>query len=464
MTATPFVPPPSESLSSVDYAWLRMDEPTNLMVITGVFFLEKRLAVDRIREIIEQRLLRIPRFRQRATKLRGGRVIWEIDPEIDLDHHVVATRLPEPGDEAALQDFVGKAMSEPLDPERPLWKFLLIENYGQGGAIVTRVHHCLGDGLALMLVMLSLTDQVPNAESNPLLALYGPDAPVSEAALEIVRQILPEGVNLMVRAGKGDGRGRSRANLLARGTGALGRLVFRSADPSTAFKGALGFGKRATWSDAISLDHVKDVKDAVQGTINDVLLTAMAGGLRRYLQEIGQAVDGIDFRAAVPVSLRPLAKLHHLGNQFGLVFLKLPVGMGDPIERLREFQSRMAELKGSLEAGVVYLILGAMGKLPRPGQRLVERIFGTKATVVMTNVPGPREILYLAGNPIRDIMFWVPQAGRLGVGISILSYAGQVRLGVASDAALVPDPGRIVAGFHRELEHLAELAGAADRR
>jgi WS/DGAT/MGAT family acyltransferase len=205
---------------------------------------------------------------------------------------------------------------------------------------------------------------------------------------------------------------------------------------------------------------VKLVKNFLGGTVNDVLVTAISGGLRRYLVEQGDSTEGLEFRAAVPVNLRDESDGHTLGNKFGLVFLSLPIGIEEPLMRLTEVRRRMDELKNSSEAPVTLGVLGAMGLGTDAFRELVVRILEPKATVVLTNVPGPPIPLYLAGQQICEIMFWVPQAGRLGVGISILSYAGNVYLGIATDAGLVPDPGRILDGAYLELDRLKALAKA----
>jgi hypothetical protein len=185
------------------------------------------------------------------------------------------------------------------------------------------------------------------------------------------------------------------------------------------------------------------------------LITAAAGALRRYLLNRGDRVDDdLNIRAAVPVNLRPLDGPPKLGNQFGLVFLSLPLGIADPRQRLPELKRRMDELKGSPDALVSFGILNAMGRVPSQVQPLAVEFFGSKATAVMTNVPGPKQELYLAGKAIKQVMFWVPQSGRMGLGVSILSYAGNVMVGVNSDGHLVPDPERIVADFEQELSKL----------
>jgi hypothetical protein len=168
-------------------------------------------------------------------------------------------------------------------------------------------------------------------------------------------------------------------------------------------------------------------------------------------------VEGLNFRAVVPVNLRPLGTEPDLGNRFGLYFLPLPVGIVEPEQRLRELTRRMDARKDSLEAPVAFGILNTIGMSPSQIQDVVVAMFGLKGTAVMTNVIGPRDELYLAGAPLEGLMFWVPQSGRLGIGVSILSYAGSVWMGVMTDAGLVPDPEAIIDGFQAEFEELLGL-------
>jgi WS/DGAT/MGAT family acyltransferase len=231
-------------------------------------------------------------------------------------------------------------------------------------------------------------------------------------------------------------------------------------DPKTPLKGPLGTSKRAAWSEPISLPEIKAAGARYGATINDVLVAATAGALRRYLNERGEDVSELEIRVAVPVNLRPLDQAGDLGNQFGLVFLALPIGIDDARQRLAEVKRRMDDLKVSLQPAVAMGALSLIGYAPSVVQPLAVQFFGSKATAVLTNVPGPREQLFLAGKPLRRAMFWVPQSGRLGLGISILSYNREVLIGVASDAGLVPDPDRIVSEFHADL---AELT-ASERR
>lgn len=459
-------PPAKEPLSSVDYAWLRMDDPTNLMHINGVLVLDQPVDVERVLKVLEERLCAIPRFRSRVVVPKRGKPYWELDPHFDIGNHLARVVLPDPGGDAELRAAIEELIACQFDLAHPLWTFRVFENYRGGAVVMGRIHHCMGDGVALMLVLLSLTDRTPDADPgvrNPFLGLYNPHHEESLDLATIRRlaeEMMPEGMRLLLhpaeafRKVKGWVKGPVA-------TGALGRLLLRRADPATAFKGPLGVPKRVAWSEALPLEEVKAVGKALGGTVNDVLLAAMTGGLRRYLVRDGKTEppDDLSFRAAMPVNLRTMEQMHQLGNQFGLIFLSLPVGIADPVKRLAELSRRARSLKRSLEPVVVFRILDALGVVPREIQKLVVKIFATKATAVMTNVPGPKEVLYLGGKPIQDIFFWVPQAGRVGIGISICSYAGRVRLGVGSDAGLVPDPEHIVDGFHDEFEAMRRLAG-----
>jgi len=442
-----------QQLSAVDAAWLRMEDPTNLMMVTGVLLFQSRLDLGRVRAVIEERLLSFARFRQRVEEppLGIGLPRWVIDRHFDLDAHIHNVALPAPAGKAALEAFVSDLLGTPLDFSKPLWQVHLVE-HAEGSAIVSRLHHAIADGIALIRVLLSLTDPSRRPPRRP--------SPAQSRGTSDGGSSLLRAGGWLAQAGFGLARDPGHALRLA-GLGAdaaatLARVALLPPDPPTALKGPLGVRKRAAWSDPLSLAEVKAAGARAGGTINDVLVTAAAGALRRYLVGRGEDVAGMDVRATVPVNLRPLQQAHRLGNQFGVVFLTLPLGFEAPRERLAEIKRRMDELKSSLQPVVAFGALNAIGFLPSRLQPLPIQFFGSKASVVLTNVPGPRERLYLAGEPLKRAMFWVPQSGRLGLGISILTYAGEVLMGVASDVGLVPDPQTIVEGFHAELGELLE--------
>ncbi len=447
-----------EPLAPVDQAWLRMEDPTNLMMVTGILIFDQPLDFERLRATFEHRLLRFRRFRQRVVTV-GNTARWEDDPNFTLSAHLRRIALPAPHDQATLQDLVSDMMSTPIDFTKSPWQYHLIENYNGGCVLLGRLHHCIADGIALIRVLLAMTDESPDAPWPSATDSHEPEhrarSPLAtvNATVRSAEKLLADGFDLLGEPGK-------LAEVARTGAGsatALSRLVLMSPDPHTAFKGPLGVAKRAAWSQPVPLDAVKAIGRAVGGTVNDVLLAAVTGALRRYLQGRGQNVDGLDIRAAVPVNLRPPDEPLTLGNRFGLVFLSLPIGVDDPLDRLFDLKERMEAIKHSPEAIVAFGILMGLGVAPSALQDMGVSIFGSKATAVMTNVPGPREMLYMAGAPINQIMFWVPQSGRLGLGVSILSYAGNVTLGIATDSGLAPDPDEIITAFHEEFNTLLKL-------
>jgi WS/DGAT/MGAT family acyltransferase len=445
----------SEALSSVDAAWLRMEDPTNLMMVTGILLFDEPLDPRRFRSTLERRLLPFGRFRQRVVEapLGIGPPRWVEDDHFDLDSHVHRIALAAPADKAALEDLVGDLLSTPLDMTKPLWQMHLIEGYQGGSVVLSRLHHCIADGIALIQLLLSLTDTGPRP---------GSVAPARRPAREPRGRALPLGAIASALANPLQLLGLAQTGVSIAAT--LQRLVLMPADPTTVLKGALGVGKRAAWSEVVPLESVKAAGVRHHATVNDVLITSVAGALRDYLEERGENVDELEIRAAVPVNLRPIERGLELGNSFGLVFVPLPISIREPHRRLAELKVRMDRIKASSEAIVSFGVLTAIGIVPRRLHPPAIEFFGSKASVVMTNVPGPREPLYLAGRRITNCMFWVPMSGHLGLGVSILSYAGGVMLGVAADAGLVPDPSRIVGAFERELKALVGARPAEKRR
>ena len=242
------------------------------------------------------------------------------------------------------------------------------------------------------------------------------------------------------------------------GGAALSKLLFMPPDNQTILKGKCGIPKKAVWSKSIKVEDVKTVGRSIGGTINDVLIAAITGALRRYIQSRDESIDELDIRAIVPVNLRSVIDIGDLGNQFGLVYLSLPVGEDDAHKRLQLLKTRMDEIKDTPEALAAFGILNFMGISPVKIERMIRDLFGIKGTVVITNVPGPKQSLFMAGGRIDGLMFWVPTPANLSLGISIISYAGDVIIGIASDAGLIPDPENIMEMFLMEFNALKTIA------
>jgi len=465
-------PDTPEPMSKVDTAWLRMESPTNLMMITSVLIFAGTLELKALRRLIESRFLAFRRFRQKAID-EGGSAVWQTDADFEMDWHVRSAALPGKGDKIALEKFVSDLASTPLDHARPLWQFQLIEKYDGGSVLVSRIHHCYADGLALVQVMLSLTDApkvtaagraAANAEKRRELSrVWQPhdQGSVFERLLQPARAGLAKVIQFGGKAIEKGGemvRDPAIAAMIARESGEITRelaiALSLADDPPTAFKGPLGASKRCAWADPLPLEEVKAIGRILRCTVNDVLLSCAAGALRGYLRDVGEDVDGLTIRATVPVNLRPLEHAKKLGNHFGLVFLDLPIGEANPMRRLELVAASMRELKRSRQAALTFGLLAAVGMAPASVQRMALELFSRKATAVATNVPGPQMPLYLAGCEVREMMFWVPQNGSIGMGLSILSYNGRVHFGIIADAKRVPDPEPLVQRFAREVEKL----------
>ncbi|EWS57070.1 MULTISPECIES: wax ester/triacylglycerol synthase family O-acyltransferase [unclassified Methylibium] len=464
-TATP------ERMSRVDTAWLRMDNPSNLMMILGVWLLEPGVSHAALCQRVEERLLKYKRFRQKVVEDAMG-ASWVTDRSFDLQRHVRSERLaPRKGQSPrqALEARAAELATTPLDPAHPLWQLHLIEDYPdvegrRGSAMIARIHHCIADGIALISVMLSITDggkppperaQKPDDEKDWL----------SDAVLKPITDVAIKAIGLY-----GDGVAKS-VELLSKPqqplfgsvemalTGAqivkdVAALALMPDDSPTRLKGKPGTSKRVAWCEPIPLDDVRSVGKALGASINDVLLACAAGAIGGYLEAKGDDPTGQEIRAMVPVNLRPLEKAHQLGNRFGLVPLVLPIGIANPVQRVYAVRRRMNELKGSYQPVLAFGVLAIAGLLVKPVQHALLNLFAKKATAVMTNVPGPKEPLKFCGATLRQTMFWVPQSGDIGMGVSILSYGGGVQFGLITDSTLCPDPEAIIERFAPEFEKL----------
>jgi WS/DGAT/MGAT family acyltransferase len=460
-----------EDMAKVDTAWLRMERPTNLMMITGVMMFDTPLELDVLKQLLRERWLAYRRFRQKAVDLPAG-AWWEDDEDFDLDWHVRLTALPGKAGKAELQRLVSQLASSQLDHSKPLWQFHLVERYNGGSALITRIHHCYADGIALVQVMLSLTDISAEASKEHALheswlkddgqrvteRFFGPAMKQIDRAMAMGHKLLEKGVDLY--------KDPAAAAQLVHESQAIAQELAHSLslseDPPTVLKGPLGVSKRCAWAEPLDLNEVKAVSRAFCCTVNDVLLAAACGALRAHLIECGEQVEGLSIRATVPVNLRPREHARKLGNHFGLVFLDLPVGLDSPAARLCAVARSMNELKHSKQAVVAYGLLGALGMAPPGVQQGALEMLSRKASLVATNVPGPQQPLYMAGARIRDMMFWVPQTGGIGLGVSILSYNHQVHFGLIADARRVSDPDSVIARFRLEFENLLYLALLGD--
>jgi WS/DGAT/MGAT family acyltransferase len=413
--------------------------------------------------VITQRLLPFERFRRRIV-LHGFPVAtphWEDDPVFDLAAHLHHLALPQPGDKAALLDMVSDLVSRPLDHRRPLWDMYLVDGFGAGSALVCRYHHCLADGTAMMALAGRLFDTAPDAPAA------SPEAPTQPS--HWIDALVHPALQFQEQSRRALGEFQKGLNQLAHpeqivdqlrtvaaGIGTAVQTVVRPADPASPLKGPLSGRQRVAFSDPVPVPLLKAIGRATGTTVNDVLIAAMSGAVRGYLQDIDADPDTLQLRAAIPVNMRRPEHALELGNAFGLTFLELPVGEAEPLERLAQAKQRMDAIKHSPEALVFMNVLALFGQTPKAVEDIASNLFASKSTMVLTNVIGPKQPLYVAGSRIAHMLFFVPHPVSLGLGISLLSYDNAVLLGVISDSAVIADPGRISERFAAEVDMLSK--------
>lgn len=423
--------PTSKKLTRNDTAWFHMDSSTNLMVVSGFFRFDKPVDRARLEAALREGFLRFDRFRQRVEDKPGlfGRPRWVDDPDFHLDRHLTEETLPSPGDETALRAAIEARLDSPLPDDRPLWEMRLYQGFGQGSAVLFRIHHCIADGIALLQVLLGSCEPVDGAERP---------APISKPKRPWYWwALLPLTATLW------------GLNYLWVSTW----LVVRPRDPKTIYKGDLSGKKHIAWTGSFPLADVKALSRAAGCKINDLLMTVAAGALHRYAAERDQPpVKGV--RAMVPVNLRSAKAAGELGNKFAVVSPTLPLGALPPDERLGIVKQRMDRLKRSPEPLSTVALMNLFGYVGTRAQHRIQRFLVNKATLVITNVPGPRKKLAMAGVPIEQLMFWVPMFGPTGLGVSIFTYADEVSLGVLADEALGCDPRLLADALVSELDVL----------
>ncbi|MBK8293538.1 MAG: wax ester/triacylglycerol synthase family O-acyltransferase [Solirubrobacterales bacterium] len=463
----------TQPMTHADAAWLHMDQPTNLMVITGVLWFESCPDWDRVRGLIQERFVdRYPRFRQRVVEglppLTGPH--WEDAPDFNLDLHLHHVALPEPRDRTALTELVADITATPLDPAKPLWQMHLVDGYGDGAAMIHRIHHCIADGIALSRVLLSLADESPEpgvgdsgvalqadqdegGTGGPIGAIAGSARGAASAVVGAAGALAHQSLEVA----------RNPSHMLDLATATrdeaetVAKVLFQADDPKTALKGEMGVAKGVSWSAPIPLEEVRDLGHATGTTINDVVMTAVTGAFRRYLDRRDDLVD--ELTAMVPFNLRAVGEPlpATLGNRFGLVFLNLPTGTSGRKGRLAMIHENMKKIKTSHEGVVSYGVIDAMGRTPERVERRVIDLFTAKGSAVVTNVPGPTQPVFLAGTLVAGVLVWAPCSGNVSMTISIFSYNGKLTVGLMADADLIPDPDELVADFEHELQALLDL-------
>ena len=462
--------PERTAMTSVDRSWLHMDTPENPMMISGVLILEHPISIKLLKRTLEERFLTYHRFRQRVVD-KGDRAYWQDDPLFDLDNHLHRIALPGKAGKEELQALASDLNSTSLDFRRPLWQMHYIDHYQDGAALLIRIHHCIADGISLARVLMSLTDRTPEPKLDKIAGIRTSVKPEGGATSRFLHRLIDNGQAGWQQARLFLNSVREEPNYplkLATTAGSIAmdliKLGFAPPEPDTSLKRQLVGRKKVGWAEPLVLAEVKQCAKILEGTVNDVLLCAATGALSRHFAEQQQPIPDCGIRVAVPFNLRPLDQpIKTLGNRFGMILVTLPVEVLDPIMCFRQVRENMNRLKRSYQAQVTYSLLDLFGRGPDVLERRALDLLSNKASAVLTNVPGPRHPVYLAGSKLTQPMFWVPQSGNIGIGMSIFSYADTVQFGITIDKGIPVEPEAVMRYFQESFQALYQAALADEQ-
>ena len=460
----------NDRLTGLDASFLHLEDDRSHMHVASVTTFEGSPPdYEQLLEAIDNRLHLVPRYRQRLAfvPLGQGRPRWIDDPHFNLRYHIRMTALPAPGSEDQLRRLAGRVFSQKLDRDKPLWEIWVAEGLdgGERFAVLSKTHHALVDGISGVDIMSVLFDTTPEPSPTPAdagrwLPQPAPSGAQLLAEALIERATIPgeivRGVRALFRAPRRIA-GAALGNLV--GIGAMAWTGLRPAPPSP-YNGPIGPHRRFAWV-RMELKDVKEIKDSLGGTVNDVMLAIVARALGRHLERHGELRPDLELRAMVPVSVRAAEARGALGNQVAAMFAPLPVGCDDPVVCYEQINAAMGELKKSGQAVGAQVLTNLSGFAPPNIMSQAARVVARQRffNLVVTNVPGPQFPLYLMGREMDDIFPMVPLARNQGLGVAIMSYNGKIAFGLVSDYDLVPDLDDLAADFQAALAELADAAG-----
>lgn len=482
-----------------DLTWLLMDRPNNLMHVNGLIGFDELPEFDAVVDVVMERMVRKYRVLSQVAVERDGGWMWEDDPDFAIDRHVRLVVLDDGGIEA-VRAYVSGEFSVPFDRSRPLWEVQVVTHAGDdaSGYVYSRFHHGIGDGIRLVQMLLGTCDPadgaVPEAVGRNTAAEH--HHPL-ERVLHVIEHTATDTVDYVVHAGQAVASAArslmsttnplglshhvgeavelvrhpdrlvdaltgiaSVDNEYANSWREIGRMLLSDGHDAEAWSGHPGVAKSVAWVESFPLDGIRAAGRAHGATLNDVLLAAVSLALTDYLEERG--VDDVrDLSWMMPVSLQPIdASLpDRLGNHFAVVMLSMPLGIREPTDLVDEIHQRTTRLKNSVEPVIAFGLQRAIAESPSAIARRITEFFAGKTIGQLTNVPGPRVALTMAGAPVRSILGWVPTSGDQPLGVCLFSYDGTVNVGVSTDARMIPDPLHLAELIER---HLAELARVGD--
>jgi diacylglycerol O-acyltransferase / wax synthase len=465
-----------DRLSALDASFLHLEDAASHMHVASVTIFEgPPPSYPELLEHIDERLSLVPRFRQklRFVPLGQGRPVWVDDPHFNLEYHVRATALPPPGNEEQLKRLAGRVFSQQLDRTKPLWEIWLVQGLERTGAapdeatrfaLLSKTHHCLVDGIAGVDITAVLFDTAPEPETPPPSERAWQPHP-EPTSVQLLTHALRERATQpgeIVRSARAVVRAprmvASRAVETLEAVGAFARTGLGA--PSSSLNVDIGPHRRFDWV-RTDLSLLKQIKNSLGGTVNDVVLATVTGGLRRLLEARGDEIAGLELKAMVPVSVRASDERGTTGNRVAAMMAPLPVFEEDPVERLRIIRDAMAELKQSKQAVGAEMLTQLTGFAPPTVLTQAARLQARQRfyNLVVTNVPGPQFDLYLLGHRLIDLFPMAPLAKKQALCIAVMSYAGKLNFGFLGDFDATPDLDNLVTGISEALDELRKAAG-----
>jgi WS/DGAT/MGAT family acyltransferase len=466
----------ADRLTALDASFLHLEDATSHMHVASVTIFEgPPPSYDELVEHIDRRLTLVPRFRQklRFVPLGQGRPVWVDDPHFNLEYHIRATALPPPGSEEQLKRLAGRVFSQQLDRSKPLWEIWLVQGLDRDGgspddgsrfALLSKTHHCLVDGVAGVDITAVLFDTAPEPETPPAAGpswVPRPEPTSTQLLAEslVERATKPAELLRSVRAAlRAPRMVAERAYDAASAVGTFARTGLQA--PATPFNVEIGPHRRFEWARA-DLDLFKGIKNALGGSVNDVVLAVVAGAVRRFLEERGEDVAELELKVMVPVSVRQKDEYGMTGNRVAAMMAPLPVYAPDPVERLRIVRESMAGLKEGKQAVGAQILTELGGFAPPTVLAQAARLQARQRffNLVVTNVPGPQIPLYVLGRRLLDLFPLAPLAKRQALCIAVMSYDGMLNFGLLGDYDALPDIENVVSGLEESLDELREAAG-----
>jgi diacylglycerol O-acyltransferase / wax synthase len=467
-------------LTALDSSFLHLENASSHMHVASVTIFEgPPPSYPEFLEHIDSRLSLVPRFRQklRAVPFGQGRPVWVDDPHFNLEYHVRATALPPPGSEQQLKNLASRVFAQQLDRTKPLWEIWLVQGLERGDdsptegrfALLGKTHHALVDGVAGVDVTAVLFDTQPEPETPPATDSRWIPRPEPTAAQLLGEALIERATQPAEMARSARAALRAPLALARRGAEALGAVgaLARTglAAPSTCLNVEIGPHRRYDWV-RTDLDELKEIKNRLGGTVNDVVLAVVTGALRRFLEHRGEDIDELTLRAMVPVSVRRDEEFGETGNRVAAMMAPLPVYEADPVERLTIVRETLGDLKQSGQAVGAQVLTQLGGFAPPTVLAQAARLQSRQRffNLVVTNVPGPQIPLYVLGRRLVDLFPLAPLARRQALCIAVMSYHGKMNFGLLGDFDAMPDLEVLARSIEESLDDLRAAAGVRKPR